>query len=217
METHPTPATTGSPSRAWAASSASYPQWWMVDLGAVTPVSGIRADWYNAAKRAYRYRVEASRDGVNFATVADRSKNLNTGATTDALNVAARYVRVQVLGVSGKTGWASANEITVFTGVDPVDIPTPEPTPSATPTAAPSATPTAALRRPRRPLLRRPRRPLLRRPRGRSQPTGVVVTDFGARGDGVTDDTSAVMAAIAAAKGQPVYFPAGTYYASLER
>src|SRR5262245_3720632 len=41
----------------------------------------------------------------------------------------------------------------------------------------------------------------------------VNVRDFGATGDGVTDDTQAIRNAIAAAKasGQGVLFPAGTY------
>ena len=38
------------------------------------------------------------------------------------------------------------------------------------------------------------------------------VRDFGARGNGVADDTAAVQAAVnAAACGRPVHFPAGTY------
>lgn len=37
------------------------------------------------------------------------------------------------------------------------------------------------------------------------------VRDYGAVGDGVADDRAAILAAIAAAAGEPVYFPAGTY------
>ncbi|HEH8671982.1 TPA: hypothetical protein SH333_002413 [Pseudomonas aeruginosa] len=41
---------------------------------------------------------------------------------------------------------------------------------------------------------------------------GVVVTDYGAKGDGVTDDTDSIKAAITAAgAGGDVIFPEGTY------
>ena len=39
----------------------------------------------------------------------------------------------------------------------------------------------------------------------------VSVKDFGAVGDGVTDDTAAIQAAILAGAGKTIYFPAGTY------
>lgn len=126
----------------WSASSKKYPQWWMVDLGSATTVTGVRTDWYQGSKRAYRYRVETSLDGVTFVTAADRSKNRTRGVTTDAMNATARYVRLQVLGSSVGSARASVNEVTIYAAVAPTPDPSPSPTPSATPTATPSATPT---------------------------------------------------------------------------
>jgi hypothetical protein len=42
--------------------------------------------------------------------------------------------------------------------------------------------------------------------------TSFNVRDYGAKGDGTTDDRAAIIAAVAAAGTAPVYFPAGTYY-----
>ena len=130
----------------WVASTRTYPQWWMVDLGAATTVSGVEANWYGAEKRAYRYRIEASLDGTTFTTVKDRSRNQTKGTTTDAVSAVARYVRVQILGVSSGSAAAAAKEITVYAEATPTPTPppTPEPSPTATPDpTTPTATPTA--------------------------------------------------------------------------
>ena len=219
----------------WSASTRSYPQWWMVDLGSCKTVTGVQTDWYNGARRAYRYRVETSLDGFTFISAADRSKNRTRGVTTDAMSAPARYVRVQVLGASISGAWASANEITVYAEATPTPPPTPEPTPSPTPTDTPTPTPTPTVTpsqtptptptvtpsqtptpTPRvtpsqtpTPTVTPSQTPT---PTPTPNPIGVDVTAYGARGDGVTDDRGAVLAAIAAAKGRPVYFPAGTYY-----
>jgi len=42
----------------------------------------------------------------------------------------------------------------------------------------------------------------------------ISVKDFGAKGDGTTDDTAAIQAAVAASSGKALYFPAGTYIVS---
>ena len=45
---------------------------------------------------------------------------------------------------------------------------------------------------------------------------GISVTDHGATGDGIADDTAAFIAAITAAAGGPVYVPAGNYAVALQ-
>jgi hypothetical protein len=123
----------GLTSTRWAAGSRSYPQWWMVDLGSATVVTGVRTDWYSGTKRgAYRYRVETSLDGVTFSTAANRSKNRTKGVTSDAMSVSARYVRIQVLGSSVSTVPASVNEVAVYAAdADTMPVPTPMEGPSA--------------------------------------------------------------------------------------
>ena len=103
----------GSTSTRWAADSGAFPQTWTVDLGSTASLKDVRIDWYSGTARAYGYRIEVSTDGVAFATAVDRSKNKTAGATTDAVSAQARYVRVQVLGATAASAWASANEITV--------------------------------------------------------------------------------------------------------
>lgn len=133
----------------WSASSKKFPQWWMVDLGSPTTLTGVCIDWYQGSKRAYRYRVETSLDRMRFTTAADRSRNRTKGVTTDALSVEARYVRIQVLGASTSSAWASANEVTIYAaeagptpGPDPTPAPSATPTPTATPSRTPRPTPT---------------------------------------------------------------------------
>lgn len=72
--------------------------------------------------------------------------------------------------------------------VTPTSAPTPTPTPTVTPTITPTPTPTPT-------------------------PTVVNVLDYGAKGDGTTDDTSAITRALAAASSaqKSVTVPAGTY------
>jgi len=139
----PTWANDGQAVTRWSASSKRYPQWWMVDLGHTTTVTGVKTDWYSGNKRGYRYRIETSVDGTTFATAADRSRNQTKGTTTDAMTVPARYVRVTVIGANTNGVSASANEVTVYSADSaPIPNPTPTPTPTVTPPQTPTATPT---------------------------------------------------------------------------
>ncbi len=136
----------GKPITRWAAGSKAYPQWWMVDLGEETDLTGVKTSWYNGDKRAYRYQIETSLDGVTFSTAADRSDNLLKGPNTDAFSTTARYVRIRVLGERVVGATAAISEVAVYADSDvpdeePSETPTPTPT-DTEPTEEPSETPT---------------------------------------------------------------------------
>ena len=200
----------GSTTTVWTAGSTSYPQWWTVDLGATTTVSGVKTAW-NGSRRSFRYRIETSLDGVSFTTAVDRSHNLTRGTTTDRMNTSARFVRVRALGVSPSGAPASVAEITVISAVPSTPTPTPTPTATVAPTPKPTATATVIPTPTAAPTV-------IPTP----TPTATVapipgaaynVTSYGAKADGVTDDRGAITAAAkaAVAAGGYVYFPAGTY------
>jgi len=134
----PAAANDGKAGTRWTAASCKYPQWWMTDLGSVKRVAGVRIKWHAGDRRIYQYRVQTSLDGFDFITVADRSKNRTKGVTTDATDVAARYVRIRVLGSSAYRAPASANRITVYADDT---APSPDPSPTNTPAPAPSTSP----------------------------------------------------------------------------
>ncbi|MBA3960406.1 MAG: discoidin domain-containing protein [Chthoniobacterales bacterium] len=96
----------------WAAVDGTFPQWWLVDLGANTSLSRADINWYSSASRSYKYLIEISTDGITYTPVIDKTTNTTVGDTSDAFSATARYVRVTVTGASA--GFASAYEISVF-------------------------------------------------------------------------------------------------------
>ena len=198
----------GRPATRWAADTRTFPQWWTVDLRVPTTVYGVTSSWYGA-RRAFRYRIETSLDGVAFTTAADRSRNQIRGTTTDALTVVARYVRVTVLGVSPSGVSAAASEITVNGDVGTTPVPTPTVTPTPTPTPTVTLTPTVTPT-PTPTVTSTPTPTATPTPTPVPTPTFNVM-NYGAKADGVTDDSAAILAAINAAAGQGVYVPAGKY------
>jgi beta-galactosidase len=104
----------GNSSTRWAASDATYPQWWRVDLGGVQPIVAAVISWYNSSSRAYKYRIEISNDDATYTTLVDNTGNSTFGDTTDSFLAAARYVRVTVTGVSPTGGWAGFYECQIL-------------------------------------------------------------------------------------------------------
>ena len=108
----PSSANDGKAGTRWAASAATFPQWWMVDLGAGKTLSNVTVDWYNASTTYYQYHIDVSTDGSTFTTMADKTANTTMGNTSDSFSATARYVRVTITKASAER--ASAYEIEVY-------------------------------------------------------------------------------------------------------
>jgi hypothetical protein len=104
----------GSTTTRWAASAATYPQWWRVDLGASKTLSHVDINWYSSASRAYKYIIETSDDDVSYTTRVDNSGNTTFGDTSDNVSISARYVRITISGCTTGSAFASAYEFKVF-------------------------------------------------------------------------------------------------------
>jgi hypothetical protein len=109
-----TNANDGSTTTRWAASAATYPQWWRVDLGANKSLSRLDTSWYSSANRAYKYKIEVSTDDISYSTVVDNTGNTTFGDTSNSFTATARYVRITVTGCTAGGAFASAFEFKVF-------------------------------------------------------------------------------------------------------
>ncbi|NJM16720.1 MAG: hypothetical protein HC896_16330, partial [Bacteroidales bacterium] len=94
----------------WAVQT--YPQWIVLDYGAVKSFTGTRL--YTYQSRAYRYKVEMSQDTIFNEPVVVNRLNNTSGAqpiADDFAVVQARYVKITVEGAYNYTGtWISLNE-----------------------------------------------------------------------------------------------------------
>jgi beta-glucanase (GH16 family) len=102
----------GSLTTRWAASGATFPQWWRVDLGSSQTFCQVVINWFTSATRTYKYKIETSNDDVTYTTIVDQTNRTGTGDTTDNVSATARYVRVTITGTSA--GWASFYEFKVI-------------------------------------------------------------------------------------------------------
>jgi hypothetical protein len=128
----------GSASTRWAASSATYPQWWKVDLGAGYNLTRVDIAWYSSSNRAYKYKIEVSNDDSTYTTVVDKTGNTTYGDTSDSFTASGRYVRITVTACSAGGAFASFSECKVYGGSSDTTI-TPIP-PTVTPTPTPTGT-----------------------------------------------------------------------------
>ncbi len=98
----------------WCASSASYPQWWKVDLGSNYDITGTTITLAPAGS-TFKYKIEVSTDGSTFTTKTDKTSTNYTGTQNDSFTATARYIRITFTG-SGTGDWASLSDVKVYTG-----------------------------------------------------------------------------------------------------
>jgi hypothetical protein len=88
----------GNAQTSWAATTSTWPAWWQVDFGAPKTITEVDISWfmYKGSEAYYKYKIEISNDGVNYATI-DRTTNTSYGFTTDKVHFTARYVRINLV------------------------------------------------------------------------------------------------------------------------
>jgi hypothetical protein len=105
----------GSLTSEFCPTSSTFPDSWLVDLGAVYALAetDINFEFSNAY---YKYKIEVSTDGVSWTTTVDQTGNTTRlGSTmTDEINVQARYVRLTISGSSVAGDWGCFWEFLVW-------------------------------------------------------------------------------------------------------
>jgi phosphodiesterase/alkaline phosphatase D-like protein len=105
----------GNSSTRWSANDGRLNHWWKVDLGASYTLTGIKVQFQFA--RNYRYKIEVSKDNINWTIVANRTTTTNTAQTRqDSFSATpGRYVRITYTGLPWyPTTWASHYEFEVY-------------------------------------------------------------------------------------------------------
>lgn len=98
----------------WAAGGGSFPQWILLDLGAVKEIDSTRAAFYMSAGRTYTYSISISPDDITYTVVVPDKQSSTAQFTTDAIGSSARYIMIVISAVSNGTGWASMYEAEVY-------------------------------------------------------------------------------------------------------
>jgi hypothetical protein len=114
----------------WVASTTSFPQWLVVDLGAIYDVTNVEQRF--AASDVWSYKIEGSNDNDDndayWTTLADATGGVKGKIFTNAVRGSFRYVRLYVTG--SKTNPASSVTFKVTGTLTPqssASVPTPRP------------------------------------------------------------------------------------------
>lgn len=101
----------------WCPNGPQANEWLQLDLGQPQHLKSIRIHW-ESPKKAYRYQIEASTDGIRWRKIVDQSANRTApdGVLTDKVDTPqTRFLKVTFLGVDGG-GWGSIREIEASAG-----------------------------------------------------------------------------------------------------
>lgn len=105
----------GEPSTRWAADGSAKPQWLMIDLGAVHPITSVLTT-YEFDNSYYQYKIEVSPDGTSWTLFADRTAGTTLPGSKGYLDEGAasgRYVRLTVTGTQHAPMWVSVRELRI--------------------------------------------------------------------------------------------------------
>ena len=110
----PTKAVDGLTTTAWVASGPSFPQWLVVDLGAITTLSTVTQAFAN--KDTWSFKIEGSNDNVGvqdagWTVLVDHTTGVTGQTFTDNVTGAFRYVRVYI--TAAGANWASSSEFAI--------------------------------------------------------------------------------------------------------
>lgn len=101
--------TDGDPATRWAG-RAVFPAELLLDFGEPVHLSGICIDWFE--EDAYRYRILAGVSNCKDVLLSDHTANSASGTIRSSFpSVSARYVKIEVTGSAGGSGWISAHSI----------------------------------------------------------------------------------------------------------
>jgi hypothetical protein len=98
----------------WCASSATFPQWWRVDLGAIHSLNDFRIS-FEYPDRNYYFDIETSADDAVYTRQVSTSGSAAPQSGSFPAGVSARYVRITITNADAGVSptWASFFEFVV--------------------------------------------------------------------------------------------------------
>ena len=101
----------------WSASTASFPQWLTVDLGAICTLTSATNIFFNS-NNTWKFQIQGSNNNSTFTVLYDGSSGVyvSGNSVTETISGKYRYVRLYVIG-SSVGYWASSDQFEVYGSV----------------------------------------------------------------------------------------------------